>query len=323
MANATTRRADLLATVSHALAPVTRKLIYVDTIAVLLRHKLSGPDFAELCYLNCLKPSPSLEDDVFYTETDAFGFAITLVIQRPTDEAILFLKRVAPGHSFKRFHMAIDFIVPDQEAADNLNRVLFHQVTQPNRARGSIIGSAYESLYWSEALTPQNMVAYPSRPCKITKDPCCHWEFRWEGEEACRRKPFYGDLANILTLDPIDFMNRHSRLSGMDFNKIEPVLDLTISDTMRRYRLDRRNARDRYYRHIVRAYRYGLALTDARHIHAMPTQAWLDMARDFPIVLDGRGNEVSFKDAMDGAVTHMSIAMLTEGAEIQGHTLYV
>ena len=196
-------RDELASKVAQALAQVSNKLAYIDTIHVLIPSLPSKSDLAAITEGNAGAIFPvKLSNPVWVRAKQGLlrQFGACLRVQRPTTESLRRIASLIPQHLVTRMDLALDLIVDHVAAAAAVKKLLDTHLTQPWRGNRSCAWID-DSSYWGKASTRRNIVVYADRPSKIRSSPVCHVEFRFCRARVCKS---YGvsTVLDLLQLDP-------------------------------------------------------------------------------------------------------------------------
>jgi hypothetical protein len=249
--------------------------VYIDTVQIVLRRRLSPDDARRVIELNhsgkvILEPRPAWQE---------YRFRIRL--HQPQPDALMFLAKVASEYLVNRIDIAVDFITASREAADELREFLNRHLTQRwhgKRRRSTVEGTIYFSLPWRR----RNIAVYNLREAPHI----CHVETRLYGAQTLRR---YGirSLRDVIDLDGGAIITRNCRLSALVWKNVQRAIDRIAGNTIlhryRRYGMksSRAEAREEYEGHIMQFF-----LTDdltLKELPLVPTQMWIER---FPHLVD-------------------------------------
>ena len=160
--------------VGVALAPISGRFVYLDTVQALLPRWLPTTDLSQLARLN---PGASI------FERRRFGdLPVRVRLHQPSEDALQFLHHVVPDHMLNCADFALDLAVPSWPAASELRAFIY---TQPWRGKRTM-ASVCDTVYYAAAWKRRNIVLYESPCLKSSSRPALHIEFRFTGASVCR-----------------------------------------------------------------------------------------------------------------------------------------
>jgi hypothetical protein len=166
-------------------AMIERVAIYIDTLHILVPHRMSDRDY---------KTIRTTCDGAASYPTKCPG-RIAYRVQRPTVQCLKQLDQIYQDQIVTRSDIGIDLLVHDDQAASELFCELRLLVTQPrhgSRKANEVNTTRYIAPAWMR----RNIVIYTVRSSKAANCPAVHIELRYYGADPCRRRSIHhaGDL---------------------------------------------------------------------------------------------------------------------------------
>lgn len=222
-------RQDLCDMIEHADDLVCgAPAVYIDTVAVLLRRGVSDRARAEIG-----KHCGSI--NVRTSKACGRGYPFRMTLHQPQSEAFRLIEENV-DHIVGEFHVAYDLPARTDSDAKELTSVIQHLAIQPwHGSRRSRLVRGATSYASHERRTARSFVIYGDRPSKVTKEPCCHIEFRYNGADSCRARGVR-TCDDLLKYDAAQYLDRDMKLGLIDWQSAYRLLRQLADRERRRYR---------------------------------------------------------------------------------------
>ncbi len=205
---------------------IHERIVFFDTIQILLRGPLSGRKLAQI------QAAMGGEVHYFTRKQPNAGYPRRLLIQLPTQAGLKLLHEFAPEHLVNRLDVALDLTVKDQGSLEILDDFIFRRLVQPWHGKRHVQTSGSVRYFARDPWTNRNLAIYSDRPSKITGGPCLHIEMRIRNAAACRRYKA-SSISDLPSVDIHDLIRRQIRLTAVDPSCLARVIETYARSTLR------------------------------------------------------------------------------------------
>lgn len=158
-------------------------------------------------------------------------------IDQPTRATLGLLKELQRGGGFtiSRCDIAVDFICRTMCEAESLQAFLKVSVVQRWRRRGNVSHVELSTTYANRDKRARRNSRLYNRECKAGHGPCAHFELRYRGSQACKRRGL-GDFNTLIAgLDAMALLGHEARIVFVDFGAVERVAEKFVLPTKRKH----------------------------------------------------------------------------------------
>jgi hypothetical protein len=201
-------------------------IVYLDTLAVLLRRGVSARALADLgAHCGAINVQTS--------RACASGFPFRMTMAQPQNEALRLIEEHL-DHIVSEFHIAYDLPARTAGDAEALTSVIQRLAIQPwHGSRKSRLME--KGVYASDKRrTARNFIIYGDKPSKVTNRPCSHVELRFNGAAACRARGVR-TCGDLLSFDATKYLDRDIKLGLIDWQSARQILRQLADRESRRY----------------------------------------------------------------------------------------
>jgi hypothetical protein len=236
---------------------VLDRYLYIDTIKVLSKQRMSPEEFCKLAKLNGGK--------ILIGRSKCWEYPYGRILQQSTASARKFLATASPEHIVGRFDIALDLVTANKEDAVVVHRLLRRSLTQPWRGKRRRRGRCKSTDYLCQPGTGRNVAIYSDRVSKIDGRPACHVEFRFDRALSCGR---FG-IRRLDDFRKLNFGAAIRRNVRLAFLLASEAFDLLVNDQMRKSGDDRCSTEEVLHIWLSRWF-------DQDNWINTPTQEWID-----------------------------------------------
>lgn len=182
------------------------KISYIDRVTFWL--PTDRPDFDVKVLKDFCSRAPRVTKEPMRSNS-AWNCKIELF--QPTEEAFIYLREnIITTYLINHFEPSLDFIAETVIDAENLKDFFIQHIIK-RWQRGEINSKFENGFYFKKRMSASNLLGYHGRPSKISSEPCCHIEMRFQGRQAVKRAGI-SSFDDLISFNHRTFWNKYLQL---------------------------------------------------------------------------------------------------------------